>query len=386
MYPGWAVYLIARLSEKGRGMSNGSRKQRRRAEAMRRAALQPIATLSERPAPIASLYDAMQEGNEYQSIVDQQLQPGTNLMEEVVRGISEIERIRLRPCIVYVGNVVKKDDSGASGVDSSDDLPFREMVAKVPADQRSVDVLLATLGGSAQQVSNFVNCLRARFDEVHFLIPSFCMSAGTLFALSGDHIWMTERACLGPIDPQVPTAGGRYVPAQALLLLLAEIQRIGDEAVKNGQPVPWAYVRVIDSLDKKELGEAITASQYSHTMAAQFLQRFKFRHWTVRESSQVPITEQDRAARANEIAAALGSHDRWKSHGHSLSRDVLWNELRLRIDNPDATLERAIVRMWAVLTYIFDKTPIVKMLCSMHYRYARHVQVQIVGPIRGPQR
>jgi hypothetical protein len=239
------------------------------------------------------------------------------------------------------------------------------------------------LGGSAQQVSNFVNCLRARFDEVHFLVPSFCMSAGTLFALSGDHIWMTERACLGPIDPQVPTAGGRFVPAQALLLLVREIQREGDEALKKGLPVPWGYVRIIDSLDKKELGEAITASQYSETMAAQFLQRYKFRQWTVKETSQVAVTEQYKAARANEIAAALGSHDRWKSHGHSLSRDVLWSEIKLRIDHPDAALERAIVRMWAVLTYIFDKTPIVKLLCSAHYRYARHVQVQFLGPAKG---
>ena len=295
-------------------MGKETREQRRRLEAMRRAASASAPVLPARPAPIASLYDAMQDGNEYQSIVDKQLQPGTNLIEEVVRGIAEIERVRGRPCILYVGNVIKKDDSGTSGVDFSDDLPFREMVAKVPADQSSVDVLLATLGGSAQQVSNFVNCLRARFDEVHFLIPSFCMSAGTLFALSGDHIWMTERACLGPIDPQVPTTGGRYVPAQALLLLVAEIQRAGDEAMRNGQPVPWAYVRVIDSLDKKELGEAITASQYSQTMAAQFLLRFKFRRWTIRETSQTPVTDQDRAARANEIAAELGSHDRWKSH------------------------------------------------------------------------
>lgn len=365
-------------------MAKRSRNKRRHLEAMGRAASARVPVLPVKPAPITSLYDAMQDGNEYQSIVDKQLQPGTNLMEEVIRGIAEIERVRGRPCILYVGNVIKKDDSGTSGVDSSDDLPFREMVAKVPADQKSVDVLLATLGGSAQQVSNFVNCLRARFNEVDFLVPSFCMSAGTLFALSGDHIWMTERACLGPIDPQVPTAGGRYVPAQALLLLVAEIQRTGDEAMRNGQPVPWAYVRIIDSLDKKELGEAITASQYSETMAAQFLQRFKFRCWKIKETSETPITDQDRAARANEIAAALGSHDRWKSHGHSLSRDVLWNELRLRIDHPDPALERVIVRMWAALTYIFDKTPIVKLLCSTQYRYARNVQVQIIGPIQGP--
>jgi hypothetical protein len=280
---------------------------------------------------------------------------------------------------MYAGNVVRKDDSGLSSVDLSDDLPFREMVAKVPADQRSVDIFLATGGGSAQQVSNFVNCLRSRFDEVHFLIPSFCMSAGTLFALSGDHIWMTDRACLGPIDPQVPTSGGRYVPAQALLLLVAQIQNEGQEALKRGAGVPWAMVRIIDSLDKKELGEALTASQYSETMATQFLKNYKFRRWTVRETSGTPVTEADRAARAAEIASALGSHDRWKSHGHAISRDVLWQEIKLRIDHPNADLNRAMVRLWAVMNYVFDKTPIVKVLCSAGYRYIRHLQIQAVG-------
>lgn len=363
-------------------MGRKSREKWNRALTRNRMVVQPQ---NQTPAQVSSLYDAMQDGNEYQSIVDKLPVAGTNLMDEVARGISEIEQVRGRPCILYVGNVVKKDDTGSSGVDTSDDLPFREMVEKVPSDQKSVDVLLATMGGSAQQVNNFVNCLRAKFDEVNFLIPSFCMSAGTLFVLSGDHIWMTDRACLGPIDPQVPTAGGRFVPAQALLSLLAEIQRAGDDAMSKGQPVPWAFVRVIDSLDKKELGEALTASQYSQTMAAQFLQRYKFRNWKVRESSQVPVTDQDRATRANEIADALGSHDRWKSHGHALSRDVLVNELRLKIDEPDAALERAMVRLWAVLTYIFDKTPMVKILCSSHYRYVRHVQVQVVGPIQGQQ-
>ena len=31
-------------------------------------------------------------------------------------------------------------------------------------------------------------------------------------------------------------------------------------------------------------------------------------------------------------------------------------------------------RFGRALTYVFDKTPIVKLLCSMQYRYARHVK------------
>lgn len=329
---------------------------------------------------VGSLLDELQDGKEYSSILDASPQVGTDVLTDVIRGLAEIERVRGRPCLAYVGNVVKKDD-GESSLDSSDDLPFREMVAKVPTDVKKVDVLLATRGGSGHQVSQFVNCLRSRFDEVDFLIPSSCMSAGTLFALSGDHIWMTNRASLGPIDPQVPTKDGRYVPAQALLLLVAELQCQGEQALAKGAGVPWTAVRLIDSLDKKELGEAITASQYSHTMATQFLEKYKFRNWTIKETSQQPVTPAERLARAGEIAAALVSHDRWKSHGHAIPRDVLWKEIQLRIDHPDAALERAIIRLWAVLTWIFDKTPTVKIIASQNYRYLRHVITQIIRQI-----
>jgi hypothetical protein len=319
---------------------------------------------------VTSFLDVMEDGKEYGSIVDKTMPDGTDVLQEVIKAIQAIEALRERPCISYVGNVVRSD-GGGSGIDATDDLPFIEMVQRVPADQRKVDVLLATRGGSGQQVARFVDCLRKRFDEVDFLIPSFCMSAGTLFALSGDRIWMTPSAALGPIDPQIPTASGRYVPAQALLLLVDNLRRQGEEALQNGQSVPWTAVRIIDTMDKKELGEAVTASQYSSTMAAQFLETFKFRNWSVRASSGQLVTPEYRTARAIEVGNALAAHDRWKSHGHSISRDVLWDEIKLKIDHPDALLQRAMTRAWAVYNWVFDKTPVIKIMVSSDYRFVR---------------
>lgn len=183
---------------------------------------------------------------------------------------------------------------------------------------------------------------------------------------------MTARACLGPIDPQVPTTDGRYVPAQALLLLVNELQKSGEAAMKNGLPVPWTAVRIIDTIDKKELGDAITASHYSTMMASQFLKNYKFRHWIVRESSGVLVTPEYREERAMQIAADLASHDRWKSHGHALSREVLWKEIKLLIDHPDDKLERAINRLWAVCHFLFDKTTALKIIVSSGYKYLKH--------------
>lgn len=323
---------------------------------------------------VPSLLDAMKDGNEYGSIVSVFPKPGVDLVDDVIRGIKEIQAIRNRPCLAYVGNVVKRDDPNIA-IDPSDDLPFSEAVNKVAAAHRKIDVFLATVGGSGHQVTRFVNFLRPRFDEVDFLIPSFCMSAGTLFALSGDRIWMTERACLGPTDPQVPSAAGRFVPAQALLLLVQRLQETGDAARKNGMPIPWTAIRIIDSLDKKELGDAITATNYSTMMATQFLRNHKFKHWAVRETSQIAVDDAYRETRANEIATALASHDRWKSHGHAISREILWSEIKLKIDHPAPDLRRAMDRLWAMMNWMFDKTTTLKMIVSEDYRYLRNAVV-----------
>lgn len=319
---------------------------------------------------VPSLLDAIQDDIEYNSIVSKMLRANVDLVEETVKGIREIEKLRARPCLAYVGNVVKGGNA-ESAIDAIDDLPFTEMVENVPPGAREVDIFLAMNGGSAHQVSRFVNCLRARFDEVHFLIPSFCMSAGTIFALSGNSIWMTPRACLGPIDPQVPSRDGRLLPAQALLLLVARLQSQGDEALQKKQPLPWTAIRIIDTIDKKELGEAITATNYSTMLASEFLVNYKLKNWTKREGSGEPVTADYRKQRAMQIAGALASHDRWKSHGHAISRDILWAQVKLLIDHPDKELQRAIYRLWALFYWIFDKTPAYKFIVSANYRFIR---------------
>lgn len=320
---------------------------------------------------VESFLDIMEEGNEYQSIVGKALKPSTDFLSELIRGLEEIEKIRKRKCITYLGDVVSTKE-GIKSIDATDDLPFYEMVKKAAADHDKVDVFLATGGGSGQQVVRFVNALRSNFSEVDFIIPSFCMSAGTLFALSGDNIYMTENACMGPIDPQVPTKDGRFVPAQALLLLVEELKNQGEQALNEGNSVPWTAVRIIDSIDKKEIGDAITATKYATEMATEFLTKYKFQNWVKREKSGIDVTDNSRKKRAEEIAIDLASHEKWKNHGHALSRDVLWEEIQLKIESPKLDLNRAITRFWALCTWLFDNTNILKIILSSDYRYYRY--------------
>lgn len=319
---------------------------------------------------VKSLLDAMKDGSEYTSIVGLVMDTH-DLAPELRRALADLERVRKRRCICYVANVVQ--DVGNTGIVPADHLPFAEAVTSMPNEVQDVDVLLATPGGSGEQVSHFVETLRPRFRSVEFLIPYKAMSAGTLWALSGDKIWMDRRAFLGPIDPQVPSNDRRYVPAQSLLTLLEKIQREGKEAIAKGGQPDWSHVQILRAMDYRQLGSAITASEYSIGLARRFMNEFKFKGWTKHSSTGTDVTPADREARADEVARLLCSHDRWKSHGHALTRDVISTELRIVIDRPEDVdgLERAIRRLWALFVYVFEKSQTAKAVLSQETSFAR---------------
>jgi hypothetical protein len=332
--------------------------------------LNPSPPTIKRHQEVPSLLDVMKEGHEYESILPF-IPPNGQLVPELKRAIQEIETIRQRPLICYVANVIKK----LSGIeiDFSDDLPFNEAISKIPEDIRDIDILVVTPGGIGQQVSQFVNSLRPRFDSVEFILPSMCMSAGTLWVLSGDKIWMDSRAYIGPIDPQVPSKSGNYLPAQSLLILLEKIKAEGEEFLKKGLPPPWHLIRLIDTMDQLQIGGAIIASEYSIKLASNFLENYKFKNWLKHSSSGKTVTASDRSERAVEVATLLCNNSHWKSHGHGINRETADKELRLLIDHLESNqkFHNAVRRLWALFYYTLEKTFLTKILISSNYTLVR---------------
>lgn len=315
--------------------------------------------------------DAMNDGNEYESIIS--LVPeNNNLVPEIQRAIKDIEDIRGKPLLCYVANVVRPVPD--TSILSSDDLPFNEMVNKVAPGISDIDIMVVTAGGSGQQVSQFVNTLRPRFDNVEFILPYMSMSAGTLWVLSGDKIWMDERAYIGPIDPQVRIPDGRFIPAQSLLILLNFIREEGEKHLKEGVSPPWDLIRLVDNIDARQLGDAITQSEYSTKLATEYLEKYKFKTWATHSSTGAEVTPEDKHNRAKEVAELFCSNAYWKSHAHGITRDIAQNTLRLRIDEIESVpgLERAVRRLWALLYWTFDRGAACKLIVSQDYVLVRH--------------
>lgn len=332
------------------------------------------------PKTVLSLLDEMQSGYEYESIINCQLAPETDIITDLRKIIGQISAIRGRPCVCYLSNVINTHIKSPTSIDTTDDLPFSEMLDKVSPSEKNIDIILVTPGGYADQVAKFVNKLRPRFDNVGFILPFMAMSAGTIFCLSGDELIMDSRSYIGPIDPQVPTKDGRYVPALAILALINEIQTKGQEKLANRQQPNWTDIQILNNLDAKEVGNAISASKYSIELVTNYLANYKFKNWITHSSTGLPVTSEERLKRAQEIAAQLCNHELWKTHSRGITREMAKTECRLKITHPEDIpgLLDAIRKFWAINYYIFERSPMYKAFISDNYSLVRN---EIMMPI-----
>ncbi len=219
------------------------------------------------------------------------------------------------------------------------DLDRRVRVAveslKPELKKARVAIVLDTGGGVVELVEQMVTILRHHFQELYFVIPDRAMSAGTIFALAGDAIWMDYASCLGPIDPQIEK-DGKLVPALSYVVQY-------DELVKKslaGGISPAEYV-LLQKLDLADLHSYQQARELSVSLLEEWLSKYKFKDWTETETRKLPVDAAMKQGRAREIAHALSDHTRWKSHGRPISMAVLKRDLNIRIDDKATTIELA---------------------------------------------
>lgn len=217
--------------------------------------------------------------------------------------------------------------------------------------ENTLSIILRTPGGSAETAERFVTIVRHHYEVVNFVVPDMAMSAGTIFCMSGDRIFMDYSSSLGPIDPQViATDGSGYVAALGYLDKVREI-------TGKGQLSP-ADVVFLKGLDLAKLALYEQAKDLSIDLLKKWLVQYKFRDWTAHRTNNpgTAVTPEEKERRAEEIAAALSDHKKWHSHGRSLNVEKL-RELRLEIDDysDSNTLRSAIRGYYDLLSAYTDR-------------------------------
>jgi ATP-dependent protease ClpP protease subunit len=288
----------------------------------------------------------------------------SEIMSERKRQMKRISTIRERDILVYSSDLNK--NNAPTEIDYSDLLPFSDQLSNLKGD--SIDIILETPGGFAEVVEDLVKLIRSRYEKVGIIVPGYCKSAGTIFAMAGDEILMGPMSALGPIDAQIMFNNKRW-SADAFLEGLEKIKK---EVVSTGKLNP-AYIPILQNISPGEIQHCENAQNLSKKLVYEWLAAYKFKYWDRHSSTNKKVTEKDKLDRAKKIAVALGKQSEWLTHGRSIKITDL-ESLKLKItdysQNPE--LNDAILRYYTLLRMSFENTNIYKIfetLDSQIYRF-----------------
>jgi hypothetical protein len=228
--------------------------------------------------------------------------------------------------LISIEEMFRADALGISGpLTIGVDNLLRDAIESRPVKSPRLAVLLTTDGGYVEVVKRMVETIRHHYSEVDMIIPDHAFSAGTIFAMSADEIYMDYYSRLGPIDPQVQSATGQMVPALGYLI---QWERLLTKAAKGTITLPEVQL-MVSGFDQAELYAYEQARELSVALLKEWLVRYKFRNWQTTETRREEVTPAMRERRAEEIARALNDPDKWHSHGHGIRADTL-NDLGLK--------------------------------------------------------
>ena len=199
------------------------------------------------------------------------------------------------------------------------------------ADKRpALLFMLNTWGGYIGVVERIVHTIRKHYNEVNFIIPNMAISAGTVLVMSGDAIYMDYYSILGPIDPQVERPGTeKLVPAMGYLTQYERLLKRSEEGILTTAELAF----MIEKFDPAELYYFEQARNLSITLLRSWLAAYKFKNWQKTERRGLPVTDEMREKRAQEVAESLNDPEKWHTHGRGIPMDVLRRDLRLKIED-----------------------------------------------------
>ena len=212
----------------------------------------------------------------------------------------------------------------------------------------SLDFYIESPGGYAEAAEEIAECLHSKFLSVSFVISGEAKSAGTILALSGDEILMSETGSLGPVDAQMRIARGN-ISAFDYIKWMNDLKKEANDN-KKLNPVDAIIVAQINPGEYQGVDQAL---QFAQDLIKKWLPKYKFKNWTTHESTGLSVTPEDKIKRAGEIAEFLVNHTLWRSHGRSLKIPDLEGKLIINEIDKDPELADIVYRIQAIIKLNF---------------------------------
>lgn len=228
---------------------------------------------------------------------------------------SQLEKYLGSHVIAYVGGLFSLGNQALDNIAFNKYLKTIENLKKteilteenVIKSPNTLYILLYTLGGNVEIVDKLNFVTRQHFENVNFIIPNIAMSAGTIWAMSGNKILMDYSSSLGPIDPQV-YKNNQYLSVLGYLEQWDEINQ--KENITQAEKV------LLNKLDLGELELFKQGKELSVKLTINWLQEYQ------------KLNKDE----AENIANILIDHKAWNSHGRYIDIKYLKN-LGLKIED-----------------------------------------------------
>ncbi len=131
---------------------------------------------------------------------------------------------------------------------------------------QDLHIMLATPGGDGETAIRLVRQAQSRCKELTVVVPDQAKSAGTLFVLGADHIYMGPTSDLGPVDPQFLLPDGSLGAARAIIAAVEDAeQRI--QANPQTYPLHAALLADISALMVQQARDALARTKDQVTEA-----------------------------------------------------------------------------------------------------------------------
>lgn len=285
------------------------------------------------------------------------------------KGVSEASWFELKKLIEDYKNISGKylfiysaavgEMRSDTSIIQNDFYIIRDLLSK-RQDIENIDFYIETPGGSGDAVAEIVYFLRSKFKEVNFVIAGEAKSAGTILALSGDNILMTETASLGPIDAQI-LLGRSWISAYDHINTINQIRK---QAEETGKINPVDAI-LISQMTYGEIKGIENSLEFAKDLVIEWIPKYKFKNWTKTETRKIEVTEEMKKQRARELAEALVNSEKWRHHSRSIKISDL-EQIGLKITKLDdnAKLAEVVYKIHTLLRIIYDQTKICKVFAS----------------------
>ena len=268
------------------------------------------------------------------------------------QAVAQIAAVSNRNVIAYTSAFLQKPQiPGLSTAINREDINGFMAGVHGLDPQKSLLLLLHTPGGLPEAAQTIVSYLRSKYANVHAVIPTYAMSAGTMVALGCDRIIMGRQSQLGPTDPQL-IVGQRPFSAHSIV---SQFDQAKNQIIQN--PVTaHAWAPVLRTFGPALLEEARKSLEYTRSLVENWLEQYMFR------------ARHDSAALAMRVAAhfggpAHGSHGRRIGREEARQQDLDVVDLE---DNQD--LQEAVLTLYHLATIAFEQGPALKTVVSSNGR------------------